>query len=142
MSGFEIKGMTEFQDNIDRLIVTAFPKQQEKFLKKEANKLLKEMRKTARSRVGKVTGNYLKGFKKGRKVYKWPDNSLNLRVYNKAPHAHLIENGFRLTSWKGRFIRFIPGKHVIADSSKAFEEQFAKDVEDEMIDYIVKELEK
>lgn len=142
MSGFEIEGMDELQRNFNSIVTRGFPKETEKFMKKEASKLVRRMKKLAESRVNRVSGNYMRGFKRGRKVYKWSDNSMNIRTYNSSPHAHLIEDGYRLTAVNGKFIRFIPGKHVIADAAKEFEDQFAKDVENDMVDYIIKQLEK
>lgn len=113
----------------------------EKFLKKEAQKERKLMVAAARRKIKKLTGNYLKGFKAGKKIYPWHDAEYNIRVYNAAPHAHLIENGHRLVI-AGKFIRWIPGKHIIEDVHRAFESQYAADVEDDLADFMAKELEK
>ncbi len=129
-----------FIDDISGLLKT-FPKETEKFMKAEAREMRKQVVRLAKSRVRKVTGNYFRGFKAGKKVYKWSDAEYNVRVYNSAPHAHLIENGHRGIFW-GRSTGWVPGKHIMADGQKQYEPQFAKHVEEDLVDFIVKELEK
>lgn len=129
-----------FIDNISHLL-KAFPKETESFMKAEAREMRKQVVRLAKSRVRKVTGNYFKGFKAGKKVYKWSDADYNVRVYNSAPHAHLIENGYRGLAW-GHPKGWTPGKHIMADGQKQYEPQFAKHVENDLVDFIVKELEK
>lgn len=133
-------GINEVSANMDRLL-RAFPKQTEKFMKSEAKDLRKKMVAFAKSKVKKVTGNYLKGFKAGKKVYKWQDAEYNVRVYNSAPHAHLIENGHRGMYW-GRKGGWVPGKHIMEDAMRRFEPDFTDHVENELADFVVKELEK
>lgn len=132
--------MSEVESNMNGLL-KAFPKQTEKFMQEEAKVLKKQMTQFAKSKVKRVTGNYLKGFKAGKKVYKWSDAEYNVGVYNKAHHAHLIENGHRGMFW-GHAGRWIPGKHVMEDSLRRFEPEFAEHVEKDLADFIVKELEK
>ena len=43
------------------------------FMKKEAQKERRRMLAAAKRKVKKVTGNYFKGFKAGKKVYSYPD---------------------------------------------------------------------
>lgn len=132
--------MSEVETNMGRLI-RAFPKQTEKFMREEAKDLRKRMVTFAKTRVRRVTGNYFKGFKAGKAVYKWSDAEYNVGVYNKAHHAHLIENGHRGMFW-GHAGGWVPGKHIMEDSLRRFEPIFAKHVEDDLADFIVKELEK
>lgn len=111
------------------------------FMRKEAQKERRRMISAAKRKVKKLTGNYLKGFKSGKKVYQWIDADYTVRVYNDAPHAHLIENGHRLILG-GKFIKWVPGKHVMEDAHQQFESEYAEDVEDDLADFICKELEK
>ena len=111
------------------------------FMKKEAQKERRRMLAAAKRKVKKVTGNYFKGFKVGKKVYSYPDAEYNIRVYNSAPHGHLIENGFRLTIG-GNFIRWMPGKHIMEEVHKDFESEYAADVENELVNFVCRELEK
>ncbi|MDD7603192.1 MAG: HK97 gp10 family phage protein [Firmicutes bacterium] len=111
------------------------------FMKKEAQKERRRMLAAAKRKVKKVTGNYFKGFKVGKKVYSYPDAEYNIRVYNSAPHGHLIENGFRLTIG-GKFIRWMPGKHIMEEVHRDFESEYAADVENELVNFVCRELEK
>lgn len=121
--------------------VRAFPKEIEKFMKNEAKDLRKRMIAYAKSKVKKVTGNYFKGFKAGKKVYKWSDADYNVRVYNSAPHAHLIENGHRGLFW-GHSTGWVPGKHIMENAMQQFTPEFEKHIENDLADFIVKELER
>lgn len=112
-----------------------------RFMRKEAQKERRRMLAAAKRKVRKLTGNYLKGFKAGKKVYQWIDADYTVRVYNDAPHAHLIENGHRLILGE-KFVRWIPGRHVMEDTHRKFEDEYAADVEDDLADFICKELEK
>lgn len=111
------------------------------FMKKEAQKERRRMLAAAKRKVKKVTGNYFKGFKVGKKVYSYPDAEYNIRVYNSAPHGHLIENGFRLTIG-GKFLRWMPGKHIMEEVHRDFESEYAADVENELVNFVCRELEK
>ena len=48
-----------------------------------------------------------------------------IRVYNKAPHAHLVEYGYI----RGQAGHIIKGKNVLGISEKMFEAHFAKQAE-------------
>lgn len=112
-----------------------------RFMKKEAQKERRRMIAAAKKKVGRITGNYLRGFKAGKKVYPYSDAEYNIRVYNAAPHAHLIENGHRRV-FRGKTIGWVPGKHIIEEVHRTFEAEYIADVENDMADFICKELEK
>lgn len=132
------QGIREVGANMEKLI-RVFPKETEKFMKNEAKSLRKNMISLAKSRVKKLTGNYLKGFKAGKKVYKWSDAEFNIRVFNSSRHGHLIEYGHRGIFW-GKSVGWVPGKHVMEDSLKQYD--FENHVENELADFITKELER
>lgn len=135
-----LPGIDEVIRNMEHT-VTAFPKETEKFMKQEARDLRKRMLAYAKTKVKKVTGNYFKGFKPGKKVYKWSDADYNVRVYNSAPHAHLIEYGHRAMFW-GRSSGWVPGKHIMENAMQQFAPEFENHIENDLADFIVKELEK
>lgn len=132
--------ISEVAANMEDMI-DAFPKEVEAFMKVEAKQLRKKAVALAKSRVKKLTGNYLKGFKAGKKVYKWGDADYNVRVYNSSPHAHLIEFGHRGLFW-GHSTGWVPGRHIMEDSLRQYEPDFADHVQNDLTDFIVKELEK
>ena len=129
----EIEGVDEFVKEMVEIASKEYPKQVKKMLQKSGNKLRKIVVAKAKSKVKKKTGNYLKGFKRG-KVYKYAGDEDAVRVYNSAPHAHLIEYGHRkITKKTKKEIGFVKGYHVLDGIKEEFDEEFQKDIE-EMID--------
>lgn len=122
-------------------LIEALPKETEKFMKAEARELRKFIVAYAKTKVKKLTGNYFKGFKAGKKVYAWSDAEYNVRVYNTMPHTHLIENGHRLVI-AGKTVGFIQGRHVMEEANKKYEAEFREHVENNLADFIAKELDK
>lgn len=108
-----------------------------KFLKSAAKKLKKKTVKVAKSRVGKVTGNYERGIKDG-KVYKY-DGNYSCRVYSTMPHAHLIEYGHIIVGKDGKEKGFKSGYHVFESAAEEFQDDYENDVE-KFIDEIIGEL--
>ena len=130
--------MSDFDFNIDEIndalkymdeIVEKLPREADKFLRKEARKLKKETSARARSKIKKKTGNYIKGIKTG-KPYKYKGKDKSIRVYNSAPHAHLIEDGHVQIDKNGKSHGFVEGKHIFEDSQRKFNKTFFKDCED------------
>lgn len=129
----EIEGVDEFVKEMVEIASKEYPKQVKKMLQKSGNKLRKIVVAKAKSKVKKKTGNYLKGFKRG-KVYKYAGDEDAVRVYNSAPHAHLIEYGHRkITKKTKKEIGFVKGYHVLDGIKEEFDEEFQKDIE-EMLD--------
>ena len=59
MALFETEGLDEFSEALE-LVRKSYPKEVKKFMQSEGNKLKKRTLKTARSSVGKKTGNFEK----------------------------------------------------------------------------------
>lgn len=102
-------------------------KETKKFLKKESIKLKNKTISTAKNRVKKKTGNYIKGIKSG-KVYEY-QGAYACRTYSTAPHAHLIEYGHIKKDRTGREHGFQRGYNVFGTAQKEFEEEFYQDTE-------------
>lgn len=130
--GFDIKELDEYSIKLLKLAEKTMPKECNKFMKIEANKLNSKAKKKARQTVKKDTGNYMKGFKKGKRVYEYGDTKYNIRVYNGAPHAHLIEYGHEIVGHKPdkKQSGYVKGKFILENASKEFEGDFAKDTYD------------
>lgn len=122
----------------------AYPNETRKWMKSEVKKLVKVAKVIAKERTKKHTGNLLKGIKAGKTVYKWKDADYNIRAYFGSPafHGHLIEKGHKMLSHKGDFIRKVDGFEILETANNKFESQFYADIEDEYLDFIIKELEK
>lgn len=108
-------------------------KEIKKFLRKHGNKGVKIAKKIANSKVKRKTGNYLKAIKKG-KVYKKTGDYWTIRVYNNAPHGHLIEDGYDMVRGGkkgkgGKVIGRVSGKKVIAKFQKDYDKYFYNDCE-------------
>jgi flagellar motor component MotA len=137
--GFKVDELDEFTLKLIKLADKTMPKEINKFMKVEASKLNSRTKKRAKKEVKKNTGNYMKGFKKGKKVYEYEDVKYNIRVYNKSPHAHLLEYGHEIVKGGkhsnkgnkgGKNLGFVKGKFILENSSKEFENDFIKDTYD------------
>ena len=156
--GFLFDELSEFKKELMRDIKENFPKETEKFIKKEAGKALSVARKIAKRQVGTSKGtkkdwqeskSYHKGFKVG-KTYNY-GNDLCCRAYNKAPHAHLIEYGHvnvprssaRATTREGRKEQasqsrgtgFTMGKLIFKQAEMQFLSEYLNDAEEFMYKY-------
>lgn len=118
-----INGITDFQKS---LVSTekSLEKSMREALRVEGNKATAHVRKKAKNEVKKKTGNYHKGFKRG-KVFIGNDGAITVRVINSSPHAHLIEDGHEMVSATGEKLgRFVPGKQILKNGIAEFEQTF------------------
>ena len=109
---FEIKGLDDYTANMMRVLEDEYPKMVEKFIEKELNRCLNEVKE--RTPEGKKAKSKSKKLKEGWKVEikKRKDNGRCYgRLKNARPHAHLIENG-HITKNGG----FVPGVHMLENT--------------------------
>lgn len=141
MSEMKIEG--HLSENF-RSIIESLPDEVKGFMRKEAQDFRKFAKKRTRTVVGRITGNYLRGFAAGKKVYKWSDAEYNILVFNRAPHNHLIELGHELVGHQPNKVKIgrVKAYEVINNAMKEWGDMFESDVENNLIDYIVKEIEK
>lgn len=122
----EIKGLTDFQKdllNSSKNIDKEIPK----ILRKVGSKARTVVARRARRDVKKVTGNYHKSWKRG-KTFRGNDGAWTVRVYNSAPHAHLIEDGHRMVDSEGNDLgKFVQGKNVLNTGMKEFDDSKVAD---------------
>lgn len=116
----EIEGLTEFQQDLLEVAQKKLPKESLKVMRKIGSKARTKVARKARSTVHKKTGNYQKGFKRG-KAFKDSEGKYVVRVINSQPHAHLIEYGHQQVAKDGRNVGFVPGKKVLADGMADFD---------------------
>ena len=142
--GFDISALDEYAESMLDYATKEFPKVTERFMKSEATKLKNKAKRKAKSSLkSQPTGNYVDGFKAGKKVYEYGDTKYNIRVYNGAPHAHLIEYGHRMVGHKpnktfnGLYVR---GYHPIENANIEFQPTFYKDVETDLVGMVEEEL--
>ena len=107
------------------------------------NKLKRRIKAKAKGKLKEKTGNYMKGFKRG-KPYKYNSDEDAIRVYNYMPHAHLIEKGHRIVArgkkgqGAGAELGFKAGMHIVESTEREFTEEFIKDTE-QWVDDLLKE---
>ena len=135
MGVFSTNDLEDLEKEVLRL-ARKYPKEAKKFLQKQGNKLKAKAKKKAKSKVKVKTGNYLKGFKRG-KVYKYKGEEDTVRVYNSMPHAHLIENGHIIKDKTGKEHGFKKGEFILEEAQKEFQEEFIK-ATDDFIDTVIK----
>lgn len=130
------EGLADVVRNIERT-GTMFPNEVKKFMKQHAKELAKETKTKARGTVQKRTGNLLKGIKAGKIVYEF-DETWNVRVIYGSParHGHLIEFGHKTRTG------FVRAYNIMSDTLQAYENKWSRAVEDDLCDFIVKELER
>lgn len=132
--GMDTRELDELVKNMFRTAQDVYPDEAKSFLKKEGNKGRRLLRAKTKAVTKKKTGNLLKGIRRtGVQKY---DGDFQIRVYNKAPHAHLIEHGHVLWVNGTKTEKFVPGKHPAADTTKQLKREFPRDVEgfvDEML---------
>lgn len=130
------EGVTELQKELDAL-ATGFPKEARQVLRRVGSRARTIIARKGRQLVKKETGNYHKGFKRGRVWVK--DGSYRVRVYNNQPHAHLIEDGRRIIGKDGSEHGFKKGYKVIDKGTREFEKEMDEKFEKE-IDRILDKL--
>lgn len=106
MSDFKIDGLEEFQNKL-KTIERKAPDRIINKLNQQGNRLRRETRKNTPEDTGKLKKSYKltpvekvgRGYEKG--------------MRSNAPHFHLVERGYWLTSKSGQKIRWIEGKFMV-----------------------------
>lgn len=123
----DTRELDDLVKNMFRTAQDVYPDEAKSFLKKEGNKGRRMLRAKTKAVTKKKTGNLLKGIRRtGVQKY---NGDFQIRVYNKAPHAHLIEHGHVLWVNGTKTEKFVPGKHPAADTTKQLKREFPRDVE-------------
>lgn len=134
-SGFDFREIDDLNRKLLYLSQRQFPAEAKKFLRSEANIARKKLRANTKNATKKKTGNLIRGIDRSPvEVY---EGSLQIRVYNKAPHAHLIEHGHVLWVNGEETEKFVPGRHVAAKTTNEMKEIFPQDADrfvDELLD--------
>lgn len=126
MNGFDFSELGELIDSFNTL-GQQFPKETDKLLKKAGSTLGRWIKKGYRLKTKKITGNLLKNVKPGKPFVYGKDNR-QIRVYSKAPHAHLVDYGHQMLDKNKNPVKhgtsFVKGRKVVATEQKAFESEF------------------
>ena len=135
-AGFDTHELDELARQMYRVAEERYPKEAKAFLKDQGNKGRRVLRAKTKAATQKKTGNLLRGIGKG-PVHK-RNGDFQVRVYNKAPHAHLIEHGHVFYHRGKKTEKFVPGKHPAADATKELKAEFPRDAE-AFVDRLIKE---
>lgn len=109
-SGFDTSDLSGLEKQLLKLANEQYPKEAKSFLRTQGNKAKTRLRNRTKSVTKKKTGNLLRGIDKSApKLY---EGSFQIRVYNKAPHAHLIEHGHVMTDKFGKPILNAMGQEM------------------------------
>lgn len=126
--GFDTRELSAFARNFIDKTSREYPNKTKKFLRTEGNKLKKRVKAKAKSAFKSKTGNYQKGWKRG-KPYKYNSDEDAIRVYNSKPHAHLLEHGHRIVTRSGKELGFAKGTPVAKEAEQEFQTEFIDDCE-------------
>lgn len=112
----DIPKLNDFERRLLKLAKQQFPKETKKFLRKVAAETLKISRRITKERTKRLTGNLQKGWRRG--WLRQRGKEYYTLVQNKAPHAHLLEDGHRMTKEKGgpEISERVEGRHILQDS--------------------------
>lgn len=126
----DIREWTQFDIDVLDFVEKEMPKECKKFMRREGGKLATATKKTARSRIKKRTGNYLKGVKHT-KAWKNSKGDYGVKVKASpkiAPHAHLIEYGHKIVTHAKRDTgKKAKAYSIYRDANEDFQNQFYND---------------
>jgi len=135
MGVFSTNDLEDLEKEVLKL-AKKYPNETKKFLQKQGNKLKGVAKKIAKSKVKVKTGNYMRGFKRGR-YYKYNGEDDCIRVYNYMPHAHLIEKGHIIKDRTGKEHGFKKGYFVLEQAHKDYYDEFVNSTEG-FVDEVIK----
>jgi len=131
-AGFNTSQLEQLARDLET-VADLYPDRAKEFLKNQANKGRTKLRANIKASTKKRTGNLLKGIRRSSVTEYRGD--YQVRIYNKAPHAHLIEHGH--VQWvpvKGygsghrrKTEQFVPGRHPAARTVNQMKASMAAD---------------
>ena len=151
MSGFDVDGLDEFAKELLLLGQEKMPRQTKNFMQRAGNQLKKIATAEYKNDLGKESthgkARYVKHGDKKRRVdligglsrgsaYVYNGNEYQVRVKNKAPHAHLFEHGHAMTVDGQRKEKYVKGRGTMGRSARKFSSQYP-DMADKFIDELL-----
>jgi hypothetical protein len=125
-------------DDFEKILLSKaikLPKESMKIMRKMGSKARTVAARKSRSEVNKVTGNYHKGWKRGKAWVN--DGEYKILVKNYSPHAHLIEDGHRIVNKSGEEKGFKEGKHVLEKAMNEFGETLMEQMLEEWLEELL-----
>lgn len=136
--GLHIKGLDHFYKKLYKKALTNLPKEAFKMLRKMGSRARTLAAKNARKKVNKVTGNYHKGWQRGR-AYKKVTGEYQVRIGNTSKHAHLVEKGHIVIDKYGNEHGYKKGTPVLEDTIQEFEAKYMKEFIENWLESLVGE---
>ena len=141
-AGFDLGNLNDLNEKLLNLAEQEFPKEAKKFIRRQGSKCETRLRNAYKTKVKKKTGNLIAGVSRG--MPQQYSGSYQIRVYNNAPHAHLIEHGHVMKDKNGKPIldamgqeRWVDGKYVAAYTVEEYKKIYPEEVDkfvDEMLE--------
>lgn len=137
----EVQGSDALVKAID-MVTDLYPKDVEKFMRSEGNKLKRATVKRAKSMVRQHTGNLVKGIKRGDFYIYHATGAASIRVYagHPANHAHLLEYGHDIVKG-GKVVGSARAYHIFKTAADDFEDRYETDTE-KFVDKIFENLDR
>ena len=140
MITLDFSELTDFKKDVIELVNKKYPGKVKKLLNKAGTALKKDMKAEYKAKTKKKTGNLIKGVTKG-KPYKYK-GMWQIRVHNKAHHAHLLEYGHRFRTIKRRGWKYtglyVGGRHIAGDAGEKFTPRFNQ-MSEEFVDELIED---
>lgn len=137
MSGkIEVEGLSNLGKELIRLGQEQFPKQTKNFMQRAGNRQLKiakaqykaDLSSGGKARYKEVDGkrkrtDLIGGLSRG-SAYKYKGNEFQVRVKNKAPHAHLFEHGHATKAKNPNKQKWVRGRNTMGKAARQFEKEY------------------
>lgn len=121
--------LTDFEKDLQN-VMDNLPDTTKKIFRMALAKCRIIVRRHTRKLVNKKTGNYYKAWRYS-KVWE-SRNGFGGKLYNSAPHSHLVEYGHRQLDRFGNEIGFVKGKGVMDSANKEMEATWDENLEKAM----------
>lgn len=125
---FDTHELERWNKELVKFASKQLPKETRNFIQREGNKQAKYVRSEIKSKTGRKTGNLRKSVRRG-KAHKYQGRDWQVRVYSKAPHAHLVEYGHKKVLWGNRTDERVEGKFLFSTAQRQMREEFPKDTD-------------
>lgn len=165
----DMSELTEAAENMYDMVTQRWPKENNKWMRAQGREGRKIAAGVARQRIKRLRpasnkDGYMARLKGGKPYhYQGDPTDLSVRVYNSAPHAHLVEDGHKIkprgkttgrtrdydrsgskpnkkydNSYQrvGSSKSFVAGYHILEDSEKLWEKQFEENLSQHLDDLL------
>ncbi|MBU7320278.1 HK97 gp10 family phage protein [Paenibacillus oleatilyticus] len=133
MGDFDIQGLKKIEAFSRELsdLQKLFPKEAKALMRRSGTKARAIVARRARTSVKKKKGNYFRSIKRGKVWVDASSGEYKIRVYSRAPHAHLIEKGHRIVDKNGKEHGFQKGYFVFDKAAAEINNQWTSILEEE-----------